>query len=317
VSIYGTTLPSNQLEMVLRLESDRMRDLRMTEVALENQKRAVEAEGANAVSSADMAAVTSSQGENVERALLSEAQAFYERFYGPNNAVVVVTGDVDALTASRLVARYFSAIPALREVPTRRPVRRSPEVRHRLTHPTRRTLHLAYAVPPEGSVEDDRLAMLVRLAGTGQTARLRERLIEHAKLASEVGVLLRDTKDRRLFIVNAVPTPGRSMNELELGIRKELAGLAGEPARPAEFERILNAALARHARDLLISEHRAELLGKAELLGGDARLVLTRPATMRKTTPSDLQPLARKYLLSPPQLVVVMEPLPTDPENRQ
>jgi predicted Zn-dependent peptidase len=57
------------------------------------------------------------------------------------------------------------------------------------------------------------------------------------------------------------------------------------------------------------------LLGEAELFGGDARIVQKQPAAIRKTTPADLQRLARKYLLSPPQVVVVMEPSAKYREN--
>jgi predicted Zn-dependent peptidase len=321
ITNYSTTLPSNQLEMVLRLESDRMRDLRMTEAALENQKRAVEAETANseryAFPSAEIAYVTNGAMLNIEPVQLSEAQALYDRFYGPNNAVVVVTGDVNEIKASRLVAKYFSAVPKLHTLPNRIQVPRPPEARHRLTHPTRRTLNLAYPVPLQGSTIDPALAMLVRLAGAGQTARLRERLIAKANLASDVAVFLRDTREQRWFIVTAVPAPGRTMNEVEMGVRRELEGLASEAAGPAEFERILNPALAGHARSILSSESRADLLGQAELFSGDARIAYQRAEHMRIITPSDLQRLARKYLLSPPQLVVIMEPMGSEQENRR
>ena len=111
---------------------------------------------------------------NIGSIELADAQAFYDRYIGPDNAVLVVTGAVDEDEARRLISRYFTKVRKLSSRPRRMPERPQPGARYTAAHPTRRLLYLAFAVPGSGSVDDDGLSLLAQLVSATRPGQLRK-----------------------------------------------------------------------------------------------------------------------------------------------
>jgi len=247
---------------------------------------------------------------DIDQMQLDELRAWYARFYVPNNALVVVVGDVVPSTVRELAERHFGAIPAR----ARPPVKARPEVaqtgikRLTITNPELRLprVILNYKVPGltqvgtgEPALEAWEIYALEVLAAAldgGASARFARELVRGRELALAAGASYSSTSRLSdLFTLDGVPRAGVSLAQLEAALREQIASLQNSPPSAAELARIKTAVVADNVfqQDSLFSQ--AMIIGTLAVNGIDWRRKDDYVANIEAVTPAQVQAVARKY----------------------
>ena len=328
-TLYFKELPSNQLDMALFLEADRMRSLAITEGNLENQRQAVEEERRQRLDNQpysrssekldelalDNAAYQHSvigSMEDLNAASVDDVRSFFRTYYAPNNAVLSISGDVASSAALETVHRYFDAIPGQPAAP---PVDASqpPQTKERretVTDVLARLprVDIAYRIPPSTSPDEDALAVLTDILAGGRSSRLYESIVRAKQLAIAVTAGTEPSRGPRLLRITATPSPGRTSDELEAAVYAEIEQLKAEPIADWEIDKARNVGRRQLVSEMTASLRRAVLLAEAALFYGDPAVVNTRYERLQKFNAADAQRIARQYLVPENRTVIVTVP---------
>jgi len=302
-TVYHETLPGTALERGLFLEADRMRGPRITEENLRNQVDVVAEEiNTNVANRAyggfpwlhlppllfdSFANTHDGYGSQVdlESATVAEAEAFFERYYAPANAVLCVAGGIDVGETVELVARHFGDVPA-RAVPVRPDFAEPPLTGPRRGESRDRLAPLpafaaGWRVPDPIGELDPYLAhhLLADLLAGGEPARLVRRLVADENLVTDVSAglgLMGDAlavRDPGAFVVSGFLPPGGDVDKVVRVVDEELARIAADGLDDDELTRLRTMAGSRLLRELDPLAGRAKLLGVFEQQRGDAGLL--------------------------------------------
>ncbi|WP_122677753.1 M16 family metallopeptidase [Pseudomonas viridiflava] len=323
-TVYHQELACDRLSVALELEADRMTTLtlppdefsREIEVIKEERRmrtdddpkaKALERFNALAFPSSGYHNPTIGWMADLERMQVEELRHWYEAWYAPNNATLVVVGDVKPGEIRALAERFFGPIPR-REVPaSKRPLE--------LAEPGERkiTLHLetqlpklfyGFNVPGLATAEDQRsanaLRMIAALLGGGNSARIPARLVRGEELVSEASSSYDAfTRGDSLFMISAIPNTqkNKSLTDVETGIWRLLDDLKTIPVHAEELERIQAHIVANmvYERDLISSQ--ATTLGRLETVGLPLQLMDGELESLRNVTPQDIQNAANTYFI--------------------
>lgn len=315
---YYQTLPSNELELGIWLEADRMRSLSITEENFENQRQTVMEERrqsydnrpyGNAFLRIDellygdyfpYAHSVIGDMEDLQRAPLEDVQAFFDAYYGPNNAVIAIAGDFEPEVAIAIVEREFGPIPS-RPRPAYEPGEFTPrqgEVRETMVDPnaTLPALLISHPIPPMRESDHYALEVLSVILSDGDSSRLRQSLIKKRELAASISAFTYDRRGPDAFAFWAVAAGGKSLDELEKAIEEEVQKIAQEGIRERELEKAKNRIRAHFTFGLESNLRRAMELAEHELYYGDANLLKTALDPYLAVTAEDIQRVARDYL---------------------
>lgn len=334
---YYQTLANDRLPVALELESDRMRNLLLQEseflkevevVKEERRLRTEDQPNAQVSEQFNAAAFMVSPYrhpvigwmDDLNSMQIGDLRRWYRAWYAPNNATLVVVGDVDPAAVHRLAQRYFGDIKVeeLEPVKSRQEPIQYGEKRIRVRVPARQPyLMMGYKTPvlaamPE-SWEPYALEVLSALMSTGDSSRLQRNLVRGAEVAAAVD------SDYSLFnrlpelwSVDAIPAPGQSMEKLEAAIQRELEQLRSELVPEDELDRVRKQVIANQVYQQDSVFYQAMLIGMLETVGLDWRLLEQYPARIAAVTPEQVREVARRYLKSDQLTVAVLEPLPMD-----
>lgn len=319
-TFYQQSHVADRLALALELEADRMANLRFDAAEFASELRVVMEERrlrtddnpqALAFERFKAAAYPSSPARtpiigwmrDLEALTLADVRDWYARWYAPNNAVLVVVGDVTLAQVRQQVEKYFAAIPA-RSLPRRAAIRELPEPGERSL--TLRlagqvpVLYLGFNLPSAGSLQGSEDAYALRLlAGVldeGVSARLERRVVRSGKAAgirSSYDLLARgDT----LLTLTAVPAEGQALSELRTAILDEVWRLRDELVTPEEIQRVLANVLAQEVFSRDEIEDQARQLGQLASSGMPLTLPAEAAARLRAVTPEQLRAVAQRYL---------------------
>jgi zinc protease len=318
---YFQNVAVDQLDMVMRMEADRMHNLTLDEANVSTERAVVQEERrARIDNSPDSALAEQMQaalflnspyhrpviGWESEIAGLSreDALAFYRRWYAPNNAILVVAGDVDAEQVRRLAETHYGPIPAAPDTPQRaRTAEPKPVVARRLSlsdprvsQPSWSRYYLAPGLRGDPSLAPA-LEVLAEALGGGTTSILYRRLAVEENLAAAADAaydpaVVGDSTLR----IGVVPRPGASLDTVEAAVEKELARVArdGIPAAEVERARTRLVASAAYARDSLHTG--ARILGEALAIGQSVAEVESWPERIAAVTPAQVAQAAAQVL---------------------
>jgi zinc protease len=260
---YFETLPSNQLELALWLESDRMGYLLGTldREKLANQRDVVRNERRQSVENQPYGLVEEQlyhqvypkdhpyyadvigSHEDVEAARLNDVREFFRQYYTPNNASLAITGDIDPAKTKALVEKYFGTIPSgppvpkiNAAVPTITSAKRA-VVTDQVELPR---VYEAWITPPIYKPGDAECDLLAQLLGGGKSSRLYKSLVYEKQIAQDVQVNNQSLMLGSLFEIQATAKPGVKPEDLEKAINDELAKLRADGPTQAELDRARN-----------------------------------------------------------------------------
>ncbi|MEB3238290.1 MAG: pitrilysin family protein [Candidatus Sericytochromatia bacterium] len=324
---YYVDLPADRLALAASLEADRMRGLLMptekfgSELSVVKEERRWRTEndpfgmmwemlGATAYVQHPYRWPVVGWMDDLDRMTRDRAMAYYKRHYHPDQAVVVVTGDVKPDVAFRSVATAFGNIPrgpkVDRAVPVEPPQRG--ERRTTLLRPVQApAVMLAYHIGNRADADYHALVMAERILSSGRSSRLQKDLVDTRKLAQDVGASAMAGLDPGLFLVYAVPMPGHTAEELEMELQAALDRLAREPITERERQKAFDQARAAHLMGMEKNHDLGIELGTAAMLGDWRRAFDVVPG-LAAVTPEKVREVAARTFRKANRSVIVLEP---------
>lgn len=328
---YFETLPSNQLELALWLESDRMGFLLggLDQRKLDNQRDVVRNEKrqnyelrpyakAHEVLAAALfpsehpyAHLPIGTHEDLISATLDDVRAFFERWYRPDNATLVLGGDFEPDHALERVAAWFGEL-----APGGGFARPVPQP-HRALVEQRRTVEdkvqlpqvtLAWPTPELGHADETALTLLAMVLSATRASVLDRALTIDELLAKNVSCGAWHGELAGRFVITATAAAGVELARLEARIRELLANLARDGVSAAMLERMRNCAQAQFVRSLDNVSSRASALALSDVLRGAPLGFLSEYETLCEQTPAHLDAVLRRYLIEQPPTVVSVVP---------
>lgn len=332
---YFQQIPPAHLGAMMALEADRMRNLVLTEDEFKREIEVVKEERRLRTDDQPRALVyeqlmaTAFQAHPYRRPVIgwmtdlqsmtvADARAWYQRWYAPNNAYLVVVGDVDHQSVFRDARKHYGAIPA-RTLPERRfsgePEQRGPRATTVKAPAELPYFSLAWHVPSLQDPVKDRepyaLEVLAAILDGYDGARLNRRLVRDQRVAVSAGAGY-DSGGRgpSLFRLDGTPAPGRTEAELEAALRAELQRIRDEGVSEAELARVKTQAIAAqvYKRDSLMGQ--AMEIGYLESSGLSWRDEQTLLDGLRRVTADEVREVARRYFDDASLTVARLEPQP-------
>jgi zinc protease len=319
---YYQRVPSEQLKTVMEFEADRMTGLQLSdqvvlperEVILEEQNQRVRNNPRARLGEQIDAALflNSPYGRPVigwrhemEQLTRDDAIGFYRRFYGPNDAVVVIAGDVDPQDALKLARETYGKVQRHTDIlPRRRPQEPPPAAVRSLTLADPRVeqpiVQRAYLVPSFNTAkhgESEALELLAHILGSGNNSRLYRGLVVDKQVAVSAGAWYESSAlDMSKFGVYGAPRPGVTLPQLEAAVDAVIADVISKGITPEELERSKTRLIADavYAHDSQASM--ARWYGEALATGSTVTDVARWPDRIRAVTTQQLQDAARQWL---------------------
>jgi predicted Zn-dependent peptidase len=330
--------PRNLLETFLWLEADRLATLSdvITDEELERQRKVVQNERrqsyenrpygrAELVIPEAMYAAdhpyhwpTIGSHEDLEAATVADVRAFFERFYRPSNASLVIAGDFDPADARALVDRYFAWQPKL-PPPARARAPEAPrlarDVAIALTDRVQLPrLRLSWHSPALFAPGDADLDMAAHVLGGGKSSRLYRSLVFEKRIAQDVFAYQSSQLLGSLFQVGVTAKPGHDLDEIGAAVAAEIARLVAEGPTDAELARARNTHLADFYKSLDHLQTRADLLNHYQHVLGDPDGVSRDVGRYEKTTTASVRD-AFASVVGAGHLDLRISPDPTPPNN--
>lgn len=335
-TLYYVILPSNQLELGLYLESERMLHAKIEEIGVETQREVVKEEKRQRYDNQPYGSFSREifkrafEGtsyewtpigslEHLSAATLDEFMEFYKKFYVPNNATLSIAGDIDIAQTKELVAKYFNEVPrGTMDIP--RPefseVKREKEVRD-VIHDNIQLPGViqGYLMPAQGTEDYYALDMLNTLLSGGESSRLNKELVDNQEKAVQVASFPYALENRGLFIMLGIANMGVAIEELENSLDAEIEKVKNELVSEKEFQKVKN-----QIENDFISENSsvagiAENLANYHVYYGDANLINTEIERYNKVTREDLKRVANKYLVKENRVVLHYLPKSAQQQN--
>ncbi len=328
-TLYFETLPTNQLDLGLYLEADRMRSLVITQDNLDNQRNAVQEErrlgvdnqaygktfeaiDSLAYSNFSYAHSVIGSMADLNAASVEDVQAFFKTYYAPNNAVLAIVGDVNTADVLARVRKNFESIPAQIAPPAVDMTEPPPSGEKRialddaLARATR--LDISYKVPPSSSPDDAALSVLATVLSSGRSSRFYEQVVRQQQLATNVNAFKSESRGPGLFSVSITVAPGKQAADAEKAVMDEIEKIKAAP--PADWE--MDKARANAQRSAISSQEsslsRAILLSQYALFYDNPGLINTRVARIKAVTAADVQRVAKQYLVENNRSVIQTNP---------
>jgi zinc protease len=329
-TVYHVTIPAEKVDLVLTLEADRMRNLRLDprevdaerNVILEERRTRAEDDPVGALAD-ELNAVafkvhpyripTIGFVQDIERITAADLRAWYDTYYVPNNAVVVAVGDFHAAELLARVRARFGPIargdapPAVRVVEPEQRGERRVVLEKEAQLPV---VFVGYPVPNHRSPDAYALEVLSGVLSGGKSSRLYRRLVHADRLALDAGgEYSRLSVDPDLFTFWVTARTGGPADALERALGEEVERLRAEPVADEELARARNQLEAAFVFGQDSLHGRASELGRYELAGG-VRLLDGYLPGIRAVTAADVQRVARRYFTRDRRTTAILTPSP-------
>lgn len=333
VTNYYEVLPSSQLPLALWLESDRMLKFTVTEEALTTQREVVKEEKRWRIDNRPYGDASErlqnlifpvgqyhwpviGSMDDLNAAGMEDVRKFYETYYTPDNAVLVVSGNIDEAAAEKEVRKYFSGIP--RAVNPLSPVAFEDRALDETVTETIRgnvpapAVFAAYKTPPEGSSEYYELTQVAKILSDGNSSRLYKRLVYERQAVSEFDVSIEGLEDSGVFLFSAFVSPGHSIDEVLAIFDEEVEGLKRSLVKRYEFEKAQNSTLSSYVGRLSTNSGVADALAHYRTVFGDAGVINSEVERELSVTRESIKRAAEEILEEGKRVVLSYLPAEAD-----
>jgi zinc protease len=314
---YFETLPASQLPLALWLESDRMRSLAVTQENLDNQREAVKEEKRlrydnqpygqifdliNEMIYKNFANSHSTIGsmEHLDAASVEDIQEFFRIYYAPNNAVLVISGAVDAETAKDLVETYFGDIPS-QPLPPELDVTEPREVAATYREwedplaPFPAFL-MGWKIPKRRTPEFNALYLAGKLLYDGESSRLYQKLVKGEESVIQLFGFTDERRGPSSIFVGAIPKPDKDLSKIRETITAEIKDLAENGPTADEMQKLHNQLINDTVRTRQSSIARAQNIAEFALYDGNPELINTDLDELLAVTPDQIKTTVDEYL---------------------
>ncbi|MDH4286133.1 MAG: insulinase family protein [Gallionella sp.] len=332
---YFQQLHKSRLPLAMKLESDRMHNLNLTaeefgkevRVVMEERRMRTDDEPQSLMHEKMMATVFQEHPyrhpiigwmSDLEALTVDDAKAWYKQWYAPNNATLVVAGDVKADEVFALAQRYYGAIPKVAQ-PPRRNFTEPPQIgikRMVVKAPAELPqLVMAYHAPSLADPDKDwkpyALQMLAGVLDGSDSARLNKHLVREQQIASGAGAGYDSTsRGPGLFMLEATPSSGKTAQDVEAALRQEIALLVKDGVNEDELKRVKAQVMAGevYKRDSLF--YQAMQIGQMESIGLGHRTLQVILDKLQAVTAEQVREVAKEFLQDDNLTVAVLDPQP-------
>ena len=328
---YYETLPANQIDLGLFLESDRMRSLVINQSNLDNQRETVQEERRQRYDNQpygrsfetvfetaydNFAYKHSTIGsmEDLNAATVKDVADFFRIYYAPNNAVLSMVGDFKTEEVLAKIEKYFGNIPpqAQPPAPDMSEPKQAAERRKTLEDPLAQVtrIDVAYKVPSGNTPEWYALYTLGEILSTGQSSRLYQKLIRDRQVAVQADAGVFERRGPSLFVGILMVTPGQNPAEVEKLFYDEIERMKNDLVTDAEMEKMRMAIKRAEVEQLEGTLYRARALAENAIFYNDPNLINTVTQKFNSVTKEQIRQAARTYLTAANRTVVTTVPKP-------
>ncbi len=293
---YTDWFPPAALEAMIEMEADRIQDLAFVPEVFESERGVIASERRLGVENSNDAILA----ENVRSTAImahpyhwdvigwmsdilswrrDEVMAYYRTYYAPNNAVLVVVGDIDPARTLALIRKHYGPVKASAPPPPVSTVeppqmgKKTVLIRKEAQTPS---FLAVWHAPSVREADFLPLAILAKPLLEGESSRLYRRLVREEELAIDVGGGIQETIDPLLFTIDVKPRPDADLDKIERIVDEELAKVKSEGITPREYAKALNIIRNDFYMGLQTVSGKADQIGSAELVYGDFAKLFTR-----------------------------------------
>lgn len=331
---YFETIPATELPIAMQLEADRMRNLSFDRSAFKKEIQVVREERALRTDNNPQALLferymaTAHLTEpyhhpiigwmsDLQEMRLVDLKNWYDNFYNPSNATLVVTGDVKSQDVFELAKVYFA------DLPQHATFKRKHQIEPPALGPKETTIHkpaqipllmYGYLVPSavshKNSLDPYVLEIIGGILDAGDNGRLTRDLIRNTRIASQANVYYSlYSRYQTQFILIGIPAANHSMDDVKRMFQKEITQLQQEPISEVELQRVKNQIIAQKVfeKDSIFSQ--AMELGLLAILGLHDENIDSYTKKIKQITPEQIQKVAQRYLINQAVTEARLEPL--------
>ncbi len=317
ITYYYESLPSNELELALYMESERMLHSKVDETGVETQREVVKEERRQRYENQPYGTILPEtltrayskhpyqwapigSMDHLNAASIEEFQQFYKDFYVPNNATLTIAGDIDYKQTEDWVRKYFSEIPTgKKEIyrPSITEPKKTEEIRDVIYDNIQIPAVIqAYNLPPKTDEDSYALSMLSTYLTGGASSLMTKELVDKQQKALFVSAIPLELEDGGIFIMYSIANMGVEPKDLETEIDKLIKKVQEEGLSDQDFKKLQNI-----MENNIVSSNSsmagiAENLAEAHVIYGDANYINKVMDAYSKVTKEDIQRVAKEYL---------------------
>lgn len=315
VTVYTNWFPVGAMETIFDLEADRIAHLDIDSAMVESERGVVASERTTGLENSNWRVLQEELKGAAFRAhpyswsvighesdiaawSLQDLRQYHSTYYAPNNAVVVIAGDVKLAQVKALADQYFAPIPAKtppREIRTVEPQQKGERrVFVKKASVSTPNVMLAYHIPETSHQDTYALDLLAAILGEGKSSRLYQALVNN-QIALGVETYMPESFDPNLFYFYGVAAADINAAQLEQALLAEIAKVVTDGVTEDELEKVKNLRLMGFYRTLETINGKADTIGTYELFMGSYKKLFSAPEDYSKVTPEDIQRVARQY----------------------
>jgi len=331
-TFYFEILPSNQLELGLWMESERLLHLKVDSIGVQTQRQVVKEEYrkndnqpygsflremfSRAFTDHSYQWIPIGSLDHLNEATIEEFIEFYKTYYVPNNATLSIAGDFDNKQVKNWITKYFSTIPRGTK-PMLRPTIEEPikntEVRDTVYDNIQLpAVMMGFHTPAQGTPDAYAVDMLAQILSQGNSSRLQKSIVDEQEKALFVGAFPFPSEDPGLSLMFGIPNVGVELLDLEAAIDLEVEKLQNELISENEFQKLKN----QLENDMISKNSKvegiAESLANYKVYYGDVNLINTEIDRYMNVSREDIQKVAKKYFRKDNRVVLHYLPKPTE-----
>lgn len=333
---YYEVFPSNNLELGIWMESERLMHPVINQIGVDTQNEVVKEEKRLRVDNQPYGSLiaevkknmfvnhpyrwtTIGSMEHLDAATLEEFQAFNKKFYIPNNAVLVVAGDLEIDQTKKWIKQYFGPIakgtPVTRKTYTEAPIKETIHATYEDPNIQLPMMVASYRTPSMKTRDARVLDMISTILSSGKSSRMYKRIVDEEKMALQIGAFNYSLEDYGMYIVYGIPMQGHTSEELLTEVDKEIERLQKELISEKEFEKLKNIYESQYVNSNSSVEGIASNLATYYMLYGDVNLINTEIDIYRSITREEIREAAKKYLNPNQRLVLDYVPAKDKAQN--
>src|SRR6266550_8454426 len=328
-TVFWETVPAQYLPLILWLEGDRMASLRIDKDTFTNERDVVKEERRMRVDNQPYGRLneiiydqaftvhpykhaTIGSMQDLEAASVDDVRDFYQTYYVPANATLVLVGDFDSTQAMQLVNQYIGRVPKAerpvpRDIPQEPPQTKEKRITLQEPWPLPAVV-VAYHVTKDGNPDSYPLHIAAKVLSDGQTSRIYRKLVYEKQLAVAAFGNANLIEDPNLFYAVAIVQPGHTPEVVTEALITELDRLKTEPITEHELQRTKN----QFARDYILgresNQQKAGQLSHAVVIHNDVRTADGEFDIFQNITVADVQRVARTYFRPENRVVLTLLP---------
>ncbi|GBD90450.1 peptidase M16 inactive domain protein [bacterium BMS3Abin04] len=317
-TLYYEILPSNQLELGLWIESERMLHAKIDSVGVETQRKVVKEERRQRYDNQPYGAFLEEvfkraykvhpykwlpigSVQYIDKASLKEFMNFYHHYYVPQNATLSISGDINIDKTEKLIKKYFADIPRGKykiKQPTVVEPPQKAEIRDTVYYKNVRLplISYAYHMPAQNTDDYYALQMLATVLSRGESSRLKKDLVDKQQIALNTGSFLMSLEDPGLFISYAIGNRGVSPAKLDSSVQVEINKVKNNLISEKEFQKVRNQEENDFVTQNSTQNGIASDLAEYYVFFHDPNLINTEINKYMKVTREDIKRVANKYL---------------------